>query len=128
MALFITEPCRASSLYERMGGAANVAATINDVVDHAASDPRTRRSFEDVNLQRIKSSLAVLICELSGGGCKYTEDSMRDVHAGLRITQAEFYSLVQIYRDALVRHGIRLRERNELLALLAPMKRDIVEK
>ena len=124
----MTGPCGANSLYERMGGAANVAATVNDVVDHAASDPRTRRSFEDVNLKRIKQSLAVLICDLSGGGCKYSEDSMRDVHAGLGITQAEFYSLVQIYRDAMVRHGIRLRERNELLALLAPMKRDIVEK
>jgi hemoglobin len=111
-----------------MGGAANVAAVTDDAIDRAATDPRTRRSFEDVNLKRVKLSLARLICDLAGGGCRYAEDSMRDVHAGLKITQAEFYSLVQIYRDAMVRHGVRLRERNEVLALLAPMKRDIVEK
>lgn len=128
LALLITDSCRANSLYERLGGAANVAALVDDAVEHAAHDSRTRRSFADVNLKRVKNSIAVLICDLSGGGCKYSEDSMHDVHAGLGITQAEFYGLVQIYRDAMVRHGIHLRERNELLALLAPMKRDIVEK
>jgi hypothetical protein len=55
-------------------------------------------------------------------------DSMRDAHGGLGIMQVEFYDLVQLLRDSMVRHGTRLRERNELLGLLAPMKRDIVEK
>ena len=128
--LLVTSTCRAApdSLYVRMGGAANVAAVVDDAVDQLARDPRTRQSFEDVNLKRVKKSLAELICDLAGGGCKYSGDSMHDVHAGLQITQAQFYTLVQIYRDAMQRHGIRLRERNELLALLAPMKRDIVEK
>jgi hemoglobin len=128
-AMSVASACRAGdSLYARMGGAANVTAVVDDAVEQLARDPRTKRSFEDVNLQRVKKSLAELICDLAGGGCNYSGDSMHDVHGGLQITQAEFYSLVQIYRDAMTRHGIHLRERNELLALLAPMKRDIVEK
>ena len=40
--------------------------------------------------------------------------------------QAIAYTLVVV--GVARRHGVALRERNELLALLAPMKRDIVER
>jgi hemoglobin len=116
------------SLYLRMGGAHNVRALAADMIDHVSRDPRTERPFEKVNLARVKSLLAVKFCELTGGGCKYTGDSMRDVHAGLGITEAEFYGLVDILRDSMRRHGIGLRERNEFLRILAPMKRDVVER
>jgi hemoglobin len=115
------------SLYARMGGTANVSAVVSDLIDQAASDPQLKRSFDKVNLGRLKHLLAEQICELTGGGCRYSGDSMRDVHAGLGITQAEFYGLVQRLKDSMQRHGIAIRERNELLAILAPMKRDIVE-
>jgi len=49
------------------------------------------------------------------------------VHAGFGVTQAEFYGLVQILNDAMVPPGLAIRGRNELLAFLSPMKRDVVE-
>lgn len=132
-ALLLASAGRAESpaqgpLYARMGGFAKVTAVVNDVIDDAASNPRTRRSFADVDIANVKRLLVEQICELAGGGCRYSGDSMHDVHAGLGITQAEFYDLVQVLRDSMVRHGIGLRERNELLKILAPMKRDVVEK
>ena len=117
-----------ASLYDRMGGQQAVQAIADDVIDKAASDPKLKRSFDKVDLARVKRLLAEQICELSGGCCKYTGDSMRDVHAGLRITEAEFYGLVEALRTSMRRHGVGFRERNELLAILAPMKRDVVEK
>jgi hemoglobin len=116
------------SLYARMGGDPVVRAVVDDLIDEAASDPRTSRSFAKVDLKRLKRLLTEQICDLSGGGCKYSGDSMHDVHAGLGITQAEFYSMVTMLRKDLRRHGVALRERNELLAILAPMKRDVVER
>jgi hemoglobin len=111
-----------------MGGSAKVTAVVNEVIDVAATDPHMKRSFADVDIPRVKRLLVEQICELAGGGCTYTGDTMHDVHAGLGITQAEFYDLVQTLRDSMIRHGIGLRERNELLRILAPMKRDVVEK
>jgi hemoglobin len=116
------------SLYARMGGTPNVTAVVNDLIDEAASDSQLKRSFDKVNLGRLKQLLVEQICELTGGGCRYSGDSIRDAHAGLGITQAEFYGLVQVLKDSMQRHGIAIRERNELLAILAPMKRDIVER
>lgn len=115
------------SLYARMGGAPIVSAVVSGMVDQASSDPRLSKTFQGVDNQRLKRHLTAFICQLAGGGCRYTGDSMRDTHANLGITEAQFYDMVAILRTQMRRHHVGLRERNELLALLAPMKRDVVE-
>jgi hemoglobin len=117
----------APSLYARIGGQPVVVAFVSDTLDQVTADPKLRRSFKGSNIPRIKRLLAEQICELAGGGCIYSGDSMRDVHANHHVTEAEFYGLVQILRNAMRQHHVALRERNELLALLAPMKRDVVD-
>jgi hemoglobin len=119
---------RDDSLYSRLGGTTNVTAFVADTIDHAASDPHLKHTFEDVNLGRVKRHFVEMVCELSGGGCKYSGDTMHDAHAGLGATESQFFILVQLLRDSMRRHGVHLRERNELLQILAPMKRDIVER
>ena len=111
----------------RLGGHAVVAAFVGETIDRAVADPKLRRSFQGSNLRRIKRLFAEQICAVAQGGCRYSGDSMREVHANHHITEAEFYGLVVVLRSAMRAHGVALRERNELLALLAPMERDIVE-
>lgn len=118
----------APTLYERLGGAKVIAAISEDLIEAAANDPRTARSWRKVNLRRVKDGLSEQLCALTGGPCTYTGDTMEDIHAGLDITEAEMYVVVQMLRDVMVAHEVQLRERNEVLALLAPMKRDIVTK
>jgi hemoglobin len=114
------------SLYARMGGEEVIRAVVSDTLDQVVADHQLKRSFEKVDVDRVKRLLVEQICELAGGGCHYSGDSMREVHGGHQISEAEFYGLVQILRDNLKRHHVRQRERNELLVLLAPMKRDVV--
>ena len=116
-----------SSLYARMGGKPTVDAIVGETIDQVVANHKLGRSFEGSNIERIKRLLSEQICSLAGGGCVYTGDPMRDVHAGHHISEAEFYGLVEILRTSMRAHHVRLRERNELLALLAPMKRDVVE-
>lgn len=115
------------SLYERLGGTAKVSAFVGITIERTTADPALNRTFDKVNLQHVKDMLIVQICSLTGGGCTYTGDTMRDVHAGHRITNAEFAGLVEVLRDAMREQDVPLPARNELLALLAPMKRDIVK-
>ena len=116
-----------SSLYDRLGGAAGVAAIAGTLIDRAAADPVLGRSFKETKLERIKTLLAEQICELSGGPCRYSGDPMKQVHAGHHISEAEFYGLVADLRDILKQRHVSIGATNELLRLLAPMKRDIVE-
>jgi hemoglobin len=116
-----------ATLYERLGGAEGVAAIANSLIDRVAADPRLGRSFKDTNLQRIKTLLAEQICDLSGGPCRYSGDSMKESHAGQHISEAEFYGMVADLRDILHERHVSMGATNELLRILAPMKRDVVE-
>ena len=116
-----------STLYDRLGGPTGVAVISSTLIDRVAADPVLGRSFKDTKLDRIKRLLAEQICDLAGGPCHYSGDSMREVHAGHHISQAEFYGMVERLRTILDERHVDLRSRNELLKLLAPMKRDVVE-
>jgi hemoglobin len=116
-----------ASLYARLGGEVVMAAVVSETIDQTVADPRLNQSFKGTDVARIKRLIVEQICDLAGGGCHYSGDSMRDVHANHNITQAEFYGLVEILRKSLRKHHVGLRERNELLALLAPMAPDVIE-
>jgi hemoglobin len=116
-----------STLYDRLGGQIGVSAIANSLIDRVSADPRLGRSFKDTKLSRIKGLLAEQICDLSGGPCHYSGDPMKEVHAGQHISEAEFYGMVDTLRDILKQRHVGIGATNELLRLLAPMKRDIVE-
>jgi hemoglobin len=114
-------------LYDRLGGADGVAAIADTLIDRVTADPTLGRSFKDSKLDRIKKLLAEQICDLSGGPCHYSGDSMNEVHAGHHISEAEFYRMVADLREVLKERQVSQGAANELLRLLAPMKRDVVE-
>jgi hemoglobin len=115
------------SLYARLGGTPTITAFVNQTIERVAADPRMNQSFDKVNLQHVKDMLLQQICSLTGGGCAYNGDTMREVHAGHHISDAEFFGLVEELRSAMRAQAVPLAARNELLEILAPMKRDVVK-
>ena len=116
-----------NTLFTRLGGDAGVAAISNELIDRAVADPVMGPSFKDSKISRIKTLLAEQICDLSGGPCHYSGDPMKEVHAGHHITEAQFYRMVDYLRGILKERHVDRRSTNQLLRLLAPMKRDVVE-
>jgi hemoglobin len=116
----------ADSLYARLGGEPVMARVVDQTIDEMVGNPLVNQSFDRVNLKRLKGVLAEYLCSLSGGGCVYGGDEIGLVHRGLKITEREFYALVEALRAALDRNGVGNRDKNELLAILAPLKRLVV--
>ena len=73
-----------------------------------------------------KKSLTDQICQLSGGPCQYEGGDMKSAHADMDITKAHFNALVEVLQAAMAAQGIAFTQQNRLLALLAPMHRDII--
>ncbi len=119
-------PTGPATLYARLGGAAQVTPVVDRLIDRAASDSRTRRSFDGVKLASVKQSIVEQICSIASGGCRYEGESMERAHRDARISASEFDALVTMLREELDRAAIDTGAKNELLRLLAPMKRDIV--
>ena len=116
-----------ATLYTRLGGETALKKISSELIDRVAADPRVGSSFKDSNLRRVKEKLTEQLCQISDGPCTYSGDAMRETHAGHHIRETDFYAMVEYLKAILREHGVGLRETNELLRRLAPMKRDIVE-
>lgn len=114
------------SNYAALGGADGVAEIVSALLDRSTTDPQTRRTFAKINRPRLEKLLAQQICQLSGGGCVYEGETMLLSHGGMKITESEFYGMVEHLREVLDARGVPISAKNALLAQLAPMKRDIV--
>ena len=121
------DTCATGTLCARLGGPLALREIAVDLVDRSANDPRTRGHWDRVDLKRVKGKLGEYLCVLTGGSCVYENDDLRTIHAGQHIHSGEFYALVEMLREELDKRGVASREKNELLALLAPAKRDVVE-
>lgn len=121
-------PARSSSVVDDFHGLDGLKVLVADFMDLLMKDSRTIPFFEKVDRDRVKQQLAIQFCSLLGGGCEYTGANMKGVHRGLGITMEDFNALIENLQDAMDKHGIPFLSQNKLLALLAPMYRDIVEK
>ena len=116
------------SLYVRIGGSEKLARISDRLIDMSAQDPKTSRTFQQkVNIKRLKQLVTEQLIEATGGPQKYSGENMKVSHAGMGLSEAEFYGMVEHLREILDSEGVGEREKNELLRMLAPMKRDIVE-
>lgn len=66
------------------------------------------------------------VCEATGGPCRYTGRDMRAVHAGMRITDAEFDALVKDLVRSLDKLRVPAAEQRELLGLLRGLRPQVV--
>lgn len=116
------------SLFVRLGGMTNLNAVVDDFVSKVSADPRSRRTFDGVNLVRLKTSVASHLCSISGGPCKYEGDSMALAHRGMALTNEELQVMGEYVDQALRRHGVAKQERDELTAILDKIAPDVLHK
>jgi hemoglobin len=119
---------KAQSLYDRLGGKRAITAVVDTFVGKVGADTRINGYFSSTDLVKLKVHLINQICEASGGPCQYTGRSMKQTHAGMGVTDAAFGALVDDLVAALNHHKVGKAEHDQLLAILGPMKSDIVEK
>ena len=116
------------SLYTALGGKDNIHRFVADMVKSVQLDPRIRDSYDGTDFVRLAAKLEEQFCAVSGGPCKYTGKDMKTSHEDLAVNRAQFNALVENLQDAMARNDVPPRTQNRLLALLAPMHRDIVTK
>lgn len=122
------EPVRTDkSLYERLGSKPSISVVIDQFVANVASDSRINGRFAATDIPKLKQHLVDQVCAGTGGPCTYKGRDMKTTHAGMKISEAEFGALVEDLVKALTTLNVPSHEQQELLAILGPMKKDIVE-
>ncbi|WHZ29450.1 MAG: group 1 truncated hemoglobin [Nitrospira sp.] len=115
------------SLYERLGGVGAIQAVVTKFVNNVGADKRINARFSKTDLKQLNKHLVDQVCQASGGPCTYTGRDMKTTHKGMKITTADFNALVEDLVSALDTFNVGKQEKDELLGILGPMKKDIVE-
>jgi len=126
VAMLSTATAAADTLYEQMGGMEAMERIAARTIDLSAADPRIADEFRLVKLRRVKEKLALQFCELTGGPCKYDGDPMKPLHKPMKLTTADFNALVEAAQQAMREENISFRLQNKLIAILAPLHKEIV--
>ena len=127
------------TLYERLRlvdqlgvpqfGRAAIAVVVDDFVANVVADPRVNARFkalQPADVAKLKSNLSDQICEAAGGPCSYLGGDMKATHKGMNITDAEWNATVEDLVKALDKNKVPVKDKDELLGALGPMKKDIV--
>jgi len=135
------------SLYDRLGGEQGLAAIADDFVTRAMADPRVNftrkgviqgglsihrdRSMEwnptPEEIKTLKLHLAQFFALASGGPTKYEGQPVKESHANMHISNAEFDAAVGDLKATLDKLKIANTEQKELLAVAETTRAQIVE-
>ena len=118
------------SLYERLGGYDAVSAVVDDFAGKLFIDPVVGARFfgmGDDSREGFRQKNKNLICAATGGPCKIISRSAATTHTGLGIKASEFAIVAQHLVDTLNKFDVPEKEHNELMAIIASLRPDIVE-
>ena len=116
------------SLYAQIGGEPKLRAAVDKLVEIMLVDERINFTFAETDLNKFKGLLYDQICELAGGPCKYTGRDMIESHKKLNTTNEQFNALAEDLYKAFDSVGVPYRLQNRVMALLAPMQPQVVDK
>lgn len=121
------ETTPSSPLYNAFGAREGIKRLTDDFVQRVTTDARIADKFKQSNLKRLREKLEEQFCQVMGGPCVYTGDSMKIVHEPMGIHMADFNALVEDLQLSMDSQGIAFADQNAFLALLAPMYKDMVK-
>ena len=123
-----------ASLYERLGGLKGITMVSDDFIDRLVVN-KTLNANPAINAGRISSptpylkfQVSQMICEATGGPCKYTGKGMKDSHAHLNISENEWSVMANEFQKSLDRFNVPSVEQQELFEVVGKTKPDIVTK
>lgn len=114
------------SLYHRLGGREAINAVVKDLLANGMADPRLQPRLAKLDGARCEAQLTDLLCEATGGPCKYQGRDMKTAHAGANVTETEWQAFAENLARTFERFNVPTRERGEILQRVVPMKADIV--
>ena len=119
-------------LYERLGGLKGITVVVDDFINRLVVNKQLNKN-PAINAGRksspapyLKFQVSQLICELSGGPCKYTGKPMKESHAHLNISEKEWDVMAKEFQKSLDKFKVPAPEQKELFDMVGKTKADIV--
>jgi hemoglobin len=89
------------TLFERVGGFAQVRLIVSEFYDRMFDSDRLRPYFEGIDLRRLMDHQTKFVSALMGGPASFTNDHLRRAHKHLGLTVGEVEEMAEIFRETL---------------------------
>ena len=129
---FAQQPGAQKSLYDRLGGLKSITAVVDDFIDRLVVNKELNKNPAiDAGRKRspapyLKFQVSQMVCEATGGPCKYTGKSMTESHAHLNISEKEWGVMAGEFKKSLDKFKVPAAEQKELFDIVGTTKADIV--
>ena len=120
------------SLYNRLGGVGPISVVVDEFINQLVADdllnqnPAIKEARGRVPAPYLKFHVTALVCQVTGGPCKYTGRDMKSSHAKLNITEKEWDEMAKVFKGVLDKFKVPEKEQQELFAVVGKTKADIV--
>lgn len=119
-------PAAKDALYRDLGGTPGITRVVDLFLTRLNADARINTLFAHVDHADLRRLVIEQLCAATGGPCVYSGRSMEDAHSGLNLTEADFSAFMGDLVAAMDEGKVPLAQQNRLIALLTPMKPQIV--
>ncbi len=116
-----------TTLYQQLGGQAGIDRLTDKFIERIGQDKQILPFFAATKISYFRSQFAVHLCALSDGPCQYNGDTMAQIHTGMAIKHSDFNRVVELLVAAMDDANIPQRAQNQLLARLAPMRKEVIQ-
>jgi hemoglobin len=119
-------PGAKDALYRELGGREGITRVVDAFLPRVNGDARINGLFLKVDHDDLRRLVIEQLCAATGGPCTYTGRSMEEAHSGLNLTSADFQAFIGDLVAAMNQLKVAKPSQKKLLALLVPMKSQIV--
>jgi hemoglobin len=122
----------APPLYERLGGLRGITMVVDDFINRLVvnktlnKNPAIDAGRKNSPPPYLKYQVSQLVCEVTGGPCKYTGRALKEGHAHLNISEKEWGVMAAEFQKSLNKYKVPAPEQKELFDIIGSTKGDIV--
>jgi hemoglobin len=119
-------------LYERIDGLQGITVMVDDFIDHlVVNETLNKNPAIDAGRKRspapyLKFQVSQLVCEATGGPCKYIGKGMKESHVHLNISEQEWGIMAGEFKKSLDTFKVPAAEQKELFDIVGKTRADIV--
>jgi len=115
-----------AALYLALGGKEGITKVVDLFLAKVDNDLRINLFFEKTDHKDLRNLVIEQFCQATGGPCVYSGRSMEEAHSGMNLDEADFAAFVEDLVSALDELKVPNASQDKLLALLGPMKPQVV--
>ncbi len=103
------------SLFQKCGGFAKVSRVVLTFYDKVLDSDQIGDFFDEIDMSRLVDHQTKFISSLLGGPAAYTDDSLKQIHAHIGISDQDFDEVAKLLGEALDENGFELGDRDAVI-------------